>query len=84
MNESCFSATSDSQRQLMWREVGTQFHSSNIKERDRYGGPDVIVWGGILLNGWTELHIFDRGSETKDCCCKEVILMCISSELLLD
>ena len=73
-DESRFSATSDSHRQLIWREVGTRFYLSNIMERDRYGGPGVVVWGGIMLNGRTELHVFDRGSVTGDRYCQEVIL----------
>lgn len=73
-DESRFSATSDSQRQLIWREVGARFHPNNIAERDRYGGPGVVVWGGIMLNGRTELQIFDRGSVTGDRYCNEVIL----------
>ncbi|GFY25022.1 transposable element Tcb2 transposase [Trichonephila clavipes] len=46
-----FSTRSDSQRVLIWREIGTRFYSSNIKERHRYGGPEVLVWRGIMLNG---------------------------------
>ncbi|GFU00700.1 transposable element Tcb2 transposase [Trichonephila clavipes] len=50
-NESRFSTRSDSQRVLIWRETGTRFYTSNIKERHHYGGPGVLVWGGIMLNG---------------------------------
>ncbi|GFV04645.1 transposable element Tcb2 transposase [Trichonephila clavipes] len=32
-------------------EIGTRFYTSNIKERHHYGGPGVLVWGGIMLNG---------------------------------
>ncbi|GFT79311.1 transposable element Tcb2 transposase [Trichonephila clavipes] len=73
MDERRFSTRSDSQRVLIWREIGTRFYSSN-KERHRYGGPGVLVWGGIMLNGRTELHIFDRGSVTGDRYCVEVLL----------
>ncbi|XP_071032982.1 uncharacterized protein [Parasteatoda tepidariorum] len=73
-NESRFSATSDSQRQLIWREVGARFHPKNIAERDCYGDPGVVVWSGIMLNRLTELQIFDRGSATGDRYCNEVIL----------
>ncbi|GFU96127.1 transposable element Tcb2 transposase [Trichonephila clavipes] len=45
---------------LIWREIRTWFYTSNIKERHHYGGPGVLAWGGIMLNGRTELHIFDR------------------------
>ncbi|GFU01780.1 transposable element Tc1 transposase [Trichonephila clavipes] len=73
-NESQFSTRSDSQHVLIWREIGTRFCPSNIKERHRYGGPGVLVWGGIMLNGRIELHIFDRGSVTEDRYCEEVLL----------
>ncbi|GFU91568.1 transposable element Tcb2 transposase [Trichonephila clavipes] len=63
-DESRFSTRSDSQRVLIWREIGTRFYTSNIKERHHYGGPGVLVWGGIMLNGRAEVHIFDRGSVT--------------------
>ncbi|GFX25744.1 transposable element Tc3 transposase [Trichonephila clavipes] len=55
-------------------KIGTQFYPSNIKERHRYGGPGVLVWGSILLNGRTELHIFHRGLVTGDRYCEEVLL----------
>ncbi|GFX21544.1 transposable element Tcb1 transposase [Trichonephila clavipes] len=73
-DESRFSTRSDSQRVLIWREIGTRFCTSNIKERHHYGGPGVLVWGGIMLNGRTELPIFDRGSVTGDRYCEEVLL----------
>ncbi|GFW10408.1 transposable element Tcb2 transposase [Trichonephila clavipes] len=49
-------------------------YTSNIKEIHHYGGPGVLVCGGIMLNGRTELHIFDRGSVIEDRYCKEVLL----------
>ncbi|GFT31515.1 transposable element Tcb2 transposase [Trichonephila clavipes] len=73
-DESRFSTRSDSQRVLIWREIGTRFYTSNIKERHHYGGPGVLVWGGIMLNGRTELHIFDRGYIIGDRYCEEVLL----------
>ncbi|GFX37304.1 transposable element Tcb2 transposase [Trichonephila clavipes] len=73
-DESRFSTRSDSQCVLIWREIGSRFYTSNIKERHHYGGPGVLVWGGIMLNGRTELHIFDRGSVIGDHYCEEVLL----------
>ncbi|GFT36774.1 transposable element Tcb2 transposase [Trichonephila clavipes] len=73
-DESWFSTRSDSRRVLIWREIGTRFYASNIKERHPYGGPGVLVWGGIMLNGRTELHFFDRGSVIGDRYCEEVLL----------
>ncbi|GFX18370.1 transposable element Tcb2 transposase [Trichonephila clavipes] len=73
-DESRFSTRSDSQRVLIWREIGTRFYTSNTKERHRYGGSGAPFWGGIMLNGRTELHILDRGSVTGDSYCEEVLL----------
>ncbi|GFT30021.1 transposable element Tcb2 transposase [Trichonephila clavipes] len=73
-DESRFSTRSDSQRVLIWRAIETRFYSSNIKERHRYGGPGVLVWKGIMLNGRTELHIFDTWSVIGDRYCEEVLL----------
>ncbi|GFS53246.1 transposable element Tcb2 transposase [Trichonephila clavipes] len=65
---------SDSQHLLIRREIGRRFYTRKIKERHHYGGPGVLVWGGIMLNGLTELQIFDRGSLTQDRYCEEVLL----------
>ncbi|KFM68777.1 Transposable element Tcb2 transposase, partial [Stegodyphus mimosarum] len=73
-DESRFSTRSVSQGVLIWREVGTRFYPSKIKERLRNGGPGVQVWGGIILNGRTELHVFDRGSVTGEGYCEEILL----------
>ncbi|GFX72464.1 transposable element Tcb1 transposase [Trichonephila clavipes] len=73
-DESWFSTRSDSQCVLIWREIGTRFYTSNIKERHHYAGPGVLVWGSIMRNGRTELHIFDRGSLIGDRYCEEVLL----------
>ncbi|GFX23981.1 transposable element Tcb2 transposase [Trichonephila clavipes] len=42
MDESRFSTRSDSQRVLIWREIGTWFYTSNIKVRHHYGGPEFL------------------------------------------
>ncbi|GFX82175.1 transposable element Tcb2 transposase [Trichonephila clavipes] len=73
-DESRFSTRSDSQHVLIWREIETWFYPSNIKERHRYGGPGVLAWEGIMLNGRTELHIFNRGSVIGYRYCEEVLL----------
>ncbi|GFY04052.1 hypothetical protein TNCV_1198301 [Trichonephila clavipes] len=51
-----------------------RFHFSNIRKRDRYVGPGVFVWGGIMLKGWTEVHICYRVSVPENRYCKERIL----------
>ncbi|GFT04718.1 transposable element Tcb1 transposase [Trichonephila clavipes] len=57
-----FSLSSDSHRILIWRERTSHNHPSNIIESDRYGGRGVLVWGGIMLDSRTDLHIFDAGT----------------------
>ncbi|GFS78441.1 transposable element Tcb2 transposase [Trichonephila clavipes] len=57
-----------------WTTVNGVVSSLRMRERHHYGGPRVPVWGGILLNGRTELHIFDRGSVIGDRYCEEVLL----------
>ncbi|GFV94378.1 transposable element Tc1 transposase [Trichonephila clavipes] len=73
-DESRFSLSSDSHRILIWRERGSRNHPSNIIERDRYGGRDVLVWGGIMLGSRTDLHIFDAGSVNGTRYCNEIRL----------
>ncbi|GFW46536.1 transposable element Tcb2 transposase [Trichonephila clavipes] len=75
MDESRFSTRRNSQRVLIWKEIGTRFYLRNLMERHRYGGLGVLVWGGIMLNRRTELHIFDRGSVTRDRYYDEVLLL---------
>ncbi|GFT36502.1 transposable element Tc3 transposase [Trichonephila clavipes] len=43
-------------------------------ERDRYGGPGVLVWGSIMLGSRTDLHIFDAGSVNGTRYCNEILL----------
>ncbi|GFV21751.1 transposable element Tcb2 transposase [Trichonephila clavipes] len=73
-DESRFSLSSDSHRILIWRELGSRNHPSNIIERDRYGGRGVLVWGGIILGSRTDLHIFDAGSVNETRYCNEILL----------
>lgn len=63
-DESRFSLDTDSRRVFIWREPGTRYRHSNIRERDRFGGGGIMVWAGIMLNGRTSLHVFEGGSLT--------------------
>ncbi|GFV87079.1 transposable element Tcb1 transposase [Trichonephila clavipes] len=53
-------------------------HPSNIIERDRYGGRDVLVWGGDMLGSRTDLHIFHAGSVNGTRYCNEILLPYVS------
>ncbi|GFW54033.1 transposable element Tc1 transposase [Trichonephila clavipes] len=54
----------DSRRVLLWREPGSRYRPSNIVEKDYYGRGGLIVWTGIMGDGHTDLHVFDRGTVT--------------------
>ncbi|UYV65651.1 hypothetical protein LAZ67_3004955 [Cordylochernes scorpioides] len=48
-DESRFSLNTDSRRVFIWREPGTRYHSSNIREIDSFSGGSLLVWAGIRL-----------------------------------
>ncbi|GFU47770.1 transposable element Tcb1 transposase [Trichonephila clavipes] len=56
-DESKFSLQSDSRGTLIWRALGTRYHQENTIERHRYGGVGWRVWGGIILETRTDLHV---------------------------
>ncbi|GFY11742.1 transposable element Tcb1 transposase [Trichonephila clavipes] len=55
--KSRFSLQSDSRRTLIWRAPCTRCHQENTIERHRYGGAGWLVWGGIILDSSTDLHV---------------------------
>lgn len=65
-----FNVTSYSERELIWREVRTL-----IGERKDCNVTDLIILGSLIMNGRTELKIFDNGTATGDHCCQQVIFL---------
>ncbi|GBM06186.1 hypothetical protein AVEN_167074-1 [Araneus ventricosus] len=63
-DESQFSLNADSRRTFIWREPGTRYLRSNVHEIDHYGVGGLMVWAGIILDGRTPLHVFERGTVT--------------------
>ncbi|GBN43219.1 Transposable element Tcb2 transposase [Araneus ventricosus] len=63
-DESRFSLNTDSRRTFIWREPRTRYLPSNVREIDHYGGGGLMVWAGIMLDGRTPLHVFERGTVT--------------------
>lgn len=63
-DESRFSLNTDSRRTFIWREPGTRYVPCNVREINSYRGGGVMVWAGIMLDGRTPLHFFDRGTVT--------------------
>ncbi|GFX94622.1 transposable element Tc3 transposase [Trichonephila clavipes] len=73
-DESRFSLSSDSHRILIWREREPAIIPRTSLKGDRYGGHGVLVWGGIILDIRTDLHIFDAGSVNGTRYCNEILL----------
>ena len=47
-------------RDRVWRRNGEIYAECCVKQRDRWGGGSVLVWGGIMADNRTQLHVFDR------------------------
>ncbi|GFV33775.1 transposable element Tcb2 transposase [Trichonephila clavipes] len=58
------SLNTDSRRTFIWRELGTPYLPSNVREIDNYGGRGLMLWACIMLGGRTPLYVFERGSVT--------------------
>ncbi|GBM94229.1 Transposable element Tcb2 transposase [Araneus ventricosus] len=76
-DESRFSLNTDSRRTFIWREPGTRYLPSNVREIDHYGGGGLMVWAGIMLDGRTPSHLFERGTVTGVRYRDEVLEPCI-------
>ncbi|UYV81769.1 hypothetical protein LAZ67_20002317 [Cordylochernes scorpioides] len=63
-DESRFSLNTDSRRVSIWREPGTRYHPSNIREIYSFRGGSLLVWAGISSSRRTPLHIFSGGTLT--------------------
>ncbi|GBM04250.1 Transposable element Tc1 transposase [Araneus ventricosus] len=63
-DESRFSLNTDFRHTFMWREPETRYLPSNVREIDHYGRGGLMVWAGIMLEGRTPLHVFERGTVT--------------------
>ncbi|GFX63487.1 transposable element Tc1 transposase [Trichonephila clavipes] len=49
-------------RILICRESGSQFRHPSIVEKDHYGQGGLLVRTGIMADGQTDLHVFNRGT----------------------
>ncbi|KFM59627.1 Transposable element Tcb2 transposase, partial [Stegodyphus mimosarum] len=76
-DESRFSLNIDSCHTFIWRDPGTRYLPSNVREINNYGSGGGMVWAGIMLDGRTPLHVFDRGSMTGVRCRDEVLEPCV-------
>ncbi len=48
----------------VWRNRGERFAACNIVQHDWFGGGSVMVWGGISIEGCTDLYRLNNGTLT--------------------
>jgi len=61
-NESRFCQDGNDRRTRVWREQGHRYYDYAVAEHDRWGGPSLMVWGGISIGGRTDLVVLQRVS----------------------
>lgn len=49
-------------RRRVWRSKNERYANCNVVEHDRFGGGSIMVWGGISLDGSTDLYVIRNGS----------------------
>ena len=64
--QSRFTLNSDSPRMVIWRERGTRYLPYNIREVNHYGGEGLMICAGIMLDGLTPLHVFEKCTVTAE------------------
>ncbi|XP_029905559.1 B-cell receptor CD22-like [Myripristis murdjan] len=65
-NESRFTLSTYDRRDRVWQRWGEHYAAYNLLQDDRFGGGSVMVWGGISLDGCTDLHVLARGAGSRD------------------
>ncbi|KAL0153599.1 hypothetical protein M9458_051079 [Cirrhinus mrigala] len=63
-DESRFTLSSCDRRERVWRRQGERYAACNVVQHDRFGGGSVMVWGGISMEGRTDLYCLGNGALT--------------------
>ncbi|KAI4885912.1 hypothetical protein NFI96_008932 [Prochilodus magdalenae] len=63
-DESRFYLSTCDRRDRLWRRRGESYAACNIIQHYCFGGGSVMVWGGISLEGRTDLYRLDNGTLT--------------------
>ena len=63
-DENRFNLSRSDGRVTVWRSTGERYQAWNIVQHDRFSGGSVMVWGGISLEGRTDLYVLNRGKLT--------------------
>ncbi|GFX67257.1 transposable element Tcb2 transposase [Trichonephila clavipes] len=59
-----FSVHPDNRRIFIWRDRGSRNNPASVHESVRFGGGGVLVYGGISIDGRTDLYIIRDGPLT--------------------
>ncbi|GFW03758.1 transposable element Tcb2 transposase [Trichonephila clavipes] len=59
-----FSVHPDNRRIFIWRDRGSRNNPAFVHESDRFGGEEVLVYGGISIGGRTDFYIIRDGPLT--------------------
>ncbi|GFV11488.1 transposable element Tcb2 transposase [Trichonephila clavipes] len=62
--KSRFSVHPDNRRIFIWRDRGSRNNPAFVHESVRFGGAEVLVYGGISIDGITDLYIIRDGPLT--------------------
>ncbi|GFT70593.1 transposable element Tcb2 transposase [Trichonephila clavipes] len=63
-NESRFSVHPDNRRIFIWKDRGSRNNPAFVHESVRFGGGGVLMYGGISIDGRTDLYIIRDGPLT--------------------
>ncbi|GFT70767.1 transposable element Tcb2 transposase [Trichonephila clavipes] len=72
-DESRFSVHPDNRCSFIWRDRGSRNNPAFVHKSVRFGGGGVLVYGGISIDGRTDLYIIRDGPLTT-CRCRDEIL----------
>ena len=65
-DESRFGLHPDSRRIRVWRQPGAEHRLRNVQEVRTFQGGTIMVWGGIILGGRTDLVFLERTINAND------------------
>uniref|UniRef100_A0A1A8HWM8 Transposase Tc1-like domain-containing protein n=1 Tax=Nothobranchius kuhntae TaxID=321403 RepID=A0A1A8HWM8_NOTKU len=63
-DKSRFTLSTCDRRERVWRRQGERYAACNVVQHDRFGGGSVMVWGGISMEGRTDLYCPGNGALT--------------------
>ncbi|GFT24915.1 transposable element Tcb1 transposase [Trichonephila clavipes] len=72
-DESRFSVHPDNRRIFIWRDRVSSNNPAFVHESVRFGGGGVLVYGGIFIEGRTDLYIIRDGSLTARRCRDKIL-----------